>query len=171
MRMTNYRHAMILNSGIWLMPLLQRTQHLERLNTDSFVHDVVVQFFEVLNSIISEGKFNLVEERLDSEGLLCAIIMADMEGSTDIPREFTDEEADIINEVVIRLTDELLSVMDVECLRTGTQLQYYRHVTGDVYMAFESYWPFRDAPANQRADITRGRHREDPDHEFNRHWV
>lgn len=172
MRMTSYSEAIILPTGFWLSPLLHSTRHLDHTASSAhFGQDILVTFFEMLNRLMEDNRFRLLEDRHEVTELMIGCIMGDLEGYTDIPREFTPEETDAIIAAVVNLYDDILTSIDAQCLRPGARMAYCRSIGSDILVQYEGYHPTKPAPPKQIADVYQRKGIYDADTDHERYWV
>lgn len=172
MRMTSYKESLILPTAFWLSQVLASTRHLDHsAETRHFGQDIIVTFFDLLNRLLADGKYRLVEDRHEVTELMVALIMGDLEGYTDEPREFTPLEIDTIIAAVVNLYDDLLVTLDAGCLTPGVTVAYNRMIGSDILIRYESYHPSRIASPKQIADIYQRKGSYDADTDHERCWL
>lgn len=169
--MRSYSEALIIPTDFWLRPVLANTRHLDHSAVSlHFGQDVIVTFFDLLNRLLADGKYRLVEDRHEVTELMVACIMGDLEGYTDVPREFTPEEIDTIIAAVVHLYDDLLLTLDAACLTPGSSLTYTRLVGHDLLLRYDGYRPSQVAGPKQIANVYQRKGIYDADTDHERYW-
>lgn len=168
--MTTHRSTMILNTSPWAMPVFHKLRHLEG-HSNHFAQDVIITFFGVINQLIQDRHVDLTN-RADAVEFIVAIVVSELEGSYDEPREYEGEEMDAIIEVVSYLYDDLLTSVHGACFTADARFDYTRLVGHDVVCNYSSH---RHAlalpPPAQVASVYRTRNAYDDDSDLPRFWI